>query len=175
MAHSSGRKETIHLHIVPTDFTPRFADIQENQAFRSQQELERRRSDARQIQKILRKVTVALDWQQYYAAKIMLAVYRKKYSTSEPCYRIDEHMNSNVLAPTRVVGGFVLSELDVGRGINGLYLVTWRGEQNQLLDRLAGFIDMIKWLNKMSANRLRRSWHPNGEENEEGRRLMPPL
>ncbi|KAL2871154.1 uncharacterized protein BJX67DRAFT_377756 [Aspergillus lucknowensis] len=106
-----------------------------------------------------------LAWQQYYTAKTMLAVYRHRPQALDSYRDINTHVNSTILVAARLTCGVVLSDTDVGSGINGAHLAYWcgqffmgRDEQSALLKWLERFMQNIKWPNRTCVVRLQKLW-----------------
>ncbi|CAK7246248.1 MAG: hypothetical protein STHCBS139747_007872, partial [Sporothrix thermara] len=104
-----------------------------------------------------------IGWQYYYGAKVLVGLYRKPEHMS--VLAMSRYMESEVLAPTRVLCGITMNSPAFGATINGTALISWLGqvfsgreEQARLISFLQDFMHRTKWPNKTCCDRLRRIW-----------------
>ncbi|OAA56309.1 hypothetical protein SPI_07920 [Niveomyces insectorum RCEF 264] len=98
-----------------------------------------------------------VGWQYYYAAKVLVGLYRKP-----------DHLNSlesEVLAPARLLCGTTINSPVFGAVINGTALISWFGqvfsgkeEQTRLLTFLQELMRTTGWPNQTCCDRLQRVW-----------------
>lgn len=77
----------------------------------------------------------------------------------------DYSPQSKILVPARLTCALVLSDTDVGSGVNGAHLAYWCGqflmgrtEQYELLKWLEIFMKKTKWPNRTCIDRLHKQW-----------------
>ncbi|KAL4876039.1 hypothetical protein BJY04DRAFT_223525 [Aspergillus karnatakaensis] len=123
-----------------------------------------------------------LAWQQYYTAKTMFAIYRRKAQSLSSFRDINNYVNSTILLPARLTCGVVLSDTDTGSCINGAHLAYWCGqfftgreEQRRLLEWLEGFMGKVKWPNRTCIVRLQNLWGVSDAQREGGTLSSPPI
>ncbi|CAK7235917.1 hypothetical protein SEUCBS140593_009443 [Sporothrix eucalyptigena] len=104
-----------------------------------------------------------VGWQYYYAAKVLVGLYRKPEHMN--VLAMSRYMESEVVAPTRVLCGITMASPAFGSTINGTALISWLGQvfsgkddQNRLITFLQDFGHKTKWPNETCCDRLRRIW-----------------
>ncbi|KIW52011.1 hypothetical protein PV05_10673 [Exophiala xenobiotica] len=107
----------------------------------------------------------AIGWQQYYAARTMIGVYRTKQSLGDNSGTIQEFVNSKTLLVARLCCAVVFSCDEIGTGINGSHLACWTGrlftgrrEQQIISEWLSEFMRRTKWPNQTCLERLAHDW-----------------
>ncbi|KAH6986656.1 hypothetical protein EDB80DRAFT_731789 [Ilyonectria destructans] len=106
-----------------------------------------------------------LAWQQFYTAKVMLAVYGPTKSEPSNVLAWSQYLEAEILHPARLACSVCFSSSDVGCNINGAHLVAWCGqfftgkeEQRLLSDFLKSFMEMTRWPNQTCYERLKQIW-----------------
>ena len=106
-----------------------------------------------------------IGWQQYYAAKVMLAVHSKLAYPAGSFLDHNRYMQREVLEPARHLCGLCFSCDDIGSAINGSHLTAWCGqfltgadEQRTLVSELDALMEKTTWPNKTCSRKLRRIW-----------------
>lgn len=131
---------------------------------------------------------IVIAWQQYYTSKTMIAVYRQRQKTPNAYHESNQYWNvrifhfivhlmqvntadtdlvtqSKILVPARLACAVILSDNDIGTGINGGHLAYWcgqflmgRAEQYEVLSWLENFTNRTKWPNRRCIERLQKQW-----------------
>jgi hypothetical protein len=121
-----------------------------------------------------------IAWQQYYAAKVMIAVYTSRLtemSTEANRFLEASHQpflqkstplsfeRAEIIGPTRYLCSICFSCDEVDAEINGTHLMAWCGqyftgneEQRRLVAYLKAFMERVKWPNKTYYERLEHIW-----------------
>jgi hypothetical protein len=127
-------------------------------------------------------VATVIAWQQYYSAKVMIAVYTARLTTMgildatrylEVCKSTNPSSESSPLTiyqaeitgPARMLCAICFSCDDIGSEINGAHLLAWCGqyftgreEQRRVVAYLKHFMEKVKWPNKTCYQRLEQIW-----------------
>lgn len=118
----------------------------------------------------------------------MIAVYRQRQKTPNTYHESNQYWNvrvfpfhricasqesantdlitqSKILVPARLACAVILSDDDIGTGINGGHLAYWcgqflmgRAEQYEVLSWLENFMNRTKWPNRRCIERLQKQW-----------------
>ncbi|KAL2444010.1 hypothetical protein ABEF95_014697 [Exophiala dermatitidis] len=100
-------------------------------------------------------------WQQYFAAKVLVAVHRVKTYSLTNILALNNYLENYIRDPARKLAGICFKTSDVGSQINGSHLVSWCGqyfteaEERKILSGwLERMMNETKWPNKSCAQRL---------------------
>ncbi|KAI9751632.1 MAG: hypothetical protein M4579_005979 [Chaenotheca gracillima] len=106
-----------------------------------------------------------LGWQQYYAAKVLIALYSNDRPRDGNLLALNQYMEGEVLHPARLLCAVCFSCDIIGANINGSHLVAFCGqlfngreEQRILIRWLRNFREETKWPNEVCCERLEQIW-----------------
>ncbi|KAF2123155.1 hypothetical protein BDV96DRAFT_639702 [Lophiotrema nucula] len=105
-----------------------------------------------------------IGWQQYYAAKTMLAAYLP-IEPEQNLRALHQQARKILIDNAKMLCAVVFSDDEIGTGVNGTHLVAWGAqffegklEQDETLRWLKEFMRETSWPNKTCYEKLEKQW-----------------